>query len=160
MLRMSIFHTHRSGDSMRNSSLVRRVAICTTAVAAGILGLSAPAQAADRFFITCIADGDCSSSTYGDITFYNRTAQVTGTVFDSTAGSTTAVFEAFVGDTKTGSQTRFADNEGSTGANRGFNFTIGNSQVAGDVTRIKITVCKNFKQANERCGRADHYNRG
>jgi len=140
---------------MRASSVAKRlVAVCGIAVATSIVGMSMPAQAATGF-LTCV--DSCAGGTRGSITWFNRTANVSGSVFDSGYGTTTAIFEAFAGSTKIDVETRFADDQGSTGPNRSFSFTIGDTDLVGGIDRIRITVCKNYQTIAEYCSPQDNY---
>ena len=99
-----------------------------------------------------------NSGVTGDIYWYNRTAEIEGVVYDRVSGtSTVAVFEAFVGETKTSSTTRTADDEAGQEL-RQFGFTIGDSDMRGDLTRIKISVCHYYKTAAKTC-RSTNYSR-
>jgi hypothetical protein len=79
----------------------------------------------------------------GCVDFYlywaNRTARVTGTVYSGPyARGTHASFASYVGSTETNRQTRTAP--GYYGQ-KGFNFTLGNPDVRGDLTQIKVWLC-------------------
>ena len=133
-------------------------AVAAALVTGGILtGTGVPAQAADSFQV---CSPICSlGDTGGSITWFNRTAGVTGDVTDVGAGSTTAIFEAYAGDRKIDTQTRTANDESSLGSPRGFNFTIGDTNLVGGINRIKITVCFNFGTPIQRCGTPKNYSR-
>jgi len=111
--------------------------------ACGTLGIAvAPASAASTssFYVS-----KTNSSTYGTITWHNRTASVDGTVADHQSSAyTVAYFEAFAGSTKIDSETRSANDESSLGEYRTFAFTIGDSDLVGGIDRIKVTVCTHY----------------
>ncbi|HEY8987332.1 MAG TPA: hypothetical protein VIU15_48200, partial [Streptomyces sp.] len=125
----------------------------------GTLGIavapaSASAAAASSFYVS-----KTNSSTYGTITWYNRTANVTGTVADHQNNAyTVAYFEAFAGSTKIDSQTRSANNESDLGEYRSFSFTIGDPDLVGGIDRIKVTVCTHY--ASDRfCTAPENYSK-
>lgn len=137
------------------SRLIRKVAVGLLA-ACGALGVaSAPAAAADDTFYV----GDSIGSTYGDITWYNRTANIQGTVADHSSGSTTAYFEAYAGSTKIDSQTRTANDDSDLGEWRDYNFTIGDSDLVGGIDRIKITVCRHYSSGVDVCSSPENYSK-
>ncbi|MEU9508536.1 hypothetical protein AB0D32_19935 [Micromonospora sp. NPDC048170] len=143
---------------MKSYKKIARVLSAAALATAGSVGIAAaPAQAAQSFDV-CVP-GYCSwSYTQGAITWHNRTAGVTGSVVDVGPGSTTAFFEAFAGSTKIDSQTRTADDETSLGSPRGFNFTIGDTDLVGGINRIKITVCFT-DSAGQSCSSPVNYNK-
>ncbi|BCL14888.1 hypothetical protein [Micromonospora sagamiensis] len=130
--------------------MAKKIGAVLSGIALGVAAAVSPAipasAAADDYFYVCGGQFETcgGGSTEGTIVWYNRTAGITGGVSDSGPGSTTAIFEAFAGSTKIESQTRTADDETSLGAYRGFNFTIGDSDLVGGIDRIKITVCFNY----------------
>jgi hypothetical protein len=136
-------------------TITTRTAVCATAVAASVVGLSAPASAYDPdIFHRCVSEAiSCDGLTSGDITWLNRTAQVSGSVVDEGPGSITAIFEAFAGSTKIDTQTRTTDDAstGSSASPRGFSFAIGDPDLVGGINRIRITVCRNYQTANQGC---------
>jgi hypothetical protein len=122
---------------------------------------TAPAQAAyptDDFFL-CITD-TCAGSTEGTITWYNRTANVLGDVYDfEDSYGTTAIFEAFAGSVKVDSTTRTANEDTELGWRRHFNFTIGDPDRVGGIDRIKITLCRDYGGAHQACSSPENYSR-
>ena len=90
------------------------------AVGSLLFSLATPASAADyrtsEFFVCgpwCFSGNvEVCDYTYGTITWYNRTAGVTGQVIDGTTNPddyTVAIFEAFAGATKIDSESRTAN---------------------------------------------------
>jgi hypothetical protein len=123
----------------------RFLAILVVASMLIILGAAAPAQAAypiTHFNVNGLDDSSCQfGNTEGDITWYNRTANLSGGVYACTSPAATAVFTAYASDasdSKIETQTRTASGEWDV---RGFNFTIGDSNLVGGIYRIKIQVC-------------------
>jgi hypothetical protein len=77
----------------------------------------------------------------GTITWFNRTANITGDVFiGEFATTTTAVFEAFAGSTKIESQTRTVNLTTFPNGDRHFNFLIGDTNLVGGINRVKVTI--------------------
>lgn len=106
--------------------------------AAGLLVSTAtPAHAATDSYATCVPDFCSLARSQGTITWYNRTAGVTGEVYDEGAGSTTVVFKAYANTTQIGSTETRTVQEG----RRGFNFNIGDPDKRGGINRITVQVC-------------------
>ncbi|MGW1564307.1 hypothetical protein ACWCQ1_48890 [Streptomyces sp. NPDC002144] len=131
-------------------------------MACGIAAATAvPAQAAYPMedFVICSPD-DCDGATEGTITWYNRTANLLGDVYDfgGTYG-TTAIFEAFAGSVKIDSETRTANEDSDLGFDRHFNFTIGDTDLVGGIDRIKITLCRDYGGPHQLCARPVNYSR-
>jgi hypothetical protein len=122
-------------------------------------GLGTPAYAAGQHFRTCLTDELCVGWTEGNITWYNRTANIAGGVFDLAPGTTTAIFDAFAGSNKIDTQVRSADDEGSTGVFGPINFAIGDPDLAGGINRIRITVCRYYATPAQYCSPQDNYSR-
>ncbi|MFE0593833.1 hypothetical protein [Micromonospora echinospora] len=142
----------------KSNQVLRSLALTAAAVAGSAVVTASPAQAATSFDV-CGPTNYCSLSyTFGTITWYNRTAGVTGSVVDVGPGNTTAYFEAFAGSTKIDSQTRTADDETSLGSPRGFNFTIGDTNLVGGIDRIKITVCFT-DSTGQQCGTPQNFSK-
>ncbi|WP_306207799.1 hypothetical protein [Actinoplanes sp. RD1] len=145
---------------MRHLMRAATVAATTAAVvtATAVSALAAPSTAAtDSSFDVCGAT--CLGETWGSITWYNRTAYVNGYVWDSGAGSATALFEAFAGDTKIDTETRTANDESDLGTLRAFDFTIGDPDLVGGINRIRVTVCRNYQTSSQLCGDPEHFYR-
>jgi hypothetical protein len=144
---------------MKVGFLARALASSAAAVAVAMAGGVAPAQAATSEWFNVCGVLDCGYNVAGTITWHNRTASVTGDVIDAIKDDGTygvAVFEAFAGSRKIDSETRSANADGSTGVVRGFNFTIGDTELVGGIDRIKITMCE--EQAYHRdCGPSRNY---
>ncbi|MFM9615533.1 hypothetical protein [Streptomyces sp. V2] len=141
------------------SRLVRKAAVGLLAVCGAVGLANAPASAAD-YPTDHFVVGNDSGRTYGDITWYNRTANITGTVADHTSGGyTTAYFEAFAGSTKIDSVTRSANDESDLGEWRGFNFTIGDTDLTGGIDRIKVTVCRHYSSGSDVCSAPENYSK-
>lgn len=141
---------------MKARNIAGRTAICGAAVAASVVGLSTPAlaYAQDNFSVCYSVASHCDSGyTTGAITWFNRTAEVSGQVGDRGAGSMTAIFEAFADSTKVDTETRFTDDTaiGTTASPRGFTFTIGDPDLVGGINRVRITLCKNYQTASQSC---------
>jgi hypothetical protein len=107
------------------------------------LSTASAATAADPsrpFFVNGPDDTSLDGVTSGTITWFNRTARVTGSVQKGVfVTTTTAVFEAFAGSTKIESQTRTVNGSFPDGI-RGFDFVIGDTNLVGGINRIKITI--------------------
>ncbi|WP_416974603.1 hypothetical protein [Streptomyces sp. 4F14] len=147
-------------------SHIARKASAVLLAACGTLGIAvaAPASAADyptdSFFVSKTDGSTTNSYTSGTITWYNRTAGITGAVVDLQAGAyTVAYFEAFAGATKIDSQTRSANDESDLGQRRTFTFTIGDSDLVGGIDRVKVTVCTHYPSATF-CSAPENYSRG
>ncbi len=136
---------------MRKSRMLRALVglVCGSWL---VLVPAAPANAftPDSFYLCdgwhagsdCDADAGRAS---GTITWGNRTAVISGQVWDTDANGmdfTTAFFEAYAGSTEIDSTTRTANrNSPSFGSPRPYTFVIGNPDLVGGINRIKITVC-------------------
>jgi hypothetical protein len=78
------------------------------------------------------------SFTSGSITWHNRTATITGHVFElDTPGYTTAYFQAFAGSRQIGATQTRTINE----VDRRFEFVIGDTNLRGGINLIHIWVC-------------------
>jgi hypothetical protein len=140
--------------------LFRRGMRVLAVAAAGVLALlagSAPALAAPRTtFMAATSDeaSDCLTApavgcASGTFEWYNRTAQVTVTIRPhgwyrpggcGNNGYTEAIFEAFVGSVKTHVATRLRN---CVSGNYQFApFSVGNTNVSGNMNRIRLTVCE------------------
>ena len=118
-----------------------RALIVAPLLAAGVAGGVGEAAAADPPFKACY-DLPCfgNDKTEFGIVWYNRTAGLSGSVFNSGAPDVTqAVFQAFAGGTLVDSEPRTDTNADS--APRGFGFTIGDPNLVGGIDRIRVTVC-------------------
>jgi hypothetical protein len=102
-----------------------------------------PAMAANTDTFSACVPAFCNlSNTNGTITWFNRTANVTGNVVDIGPGNTQAIFKAFATNTQIGpTQTRTADDDTSLGSPRGFNFPIGDTNLVGGINKITVQVC-------------------
>lgn len=127
--------------------LVRK-AVATLAAAVGLLGLAsgtASAAEVDPWPTVCTSDIGCDSwAKGGAVVWDNRTAEVSGSVLDSSAYSNEWVvvyFDAFAGDTKIDSTTRSVYNE-----ERPFRFDIGDPTLVGGINRVRIQVCAIFPE--------------
>ncbi len=130
----------------------RAVAVSAMVALGVVVGTSSPALAyTPDNFSHCVLS--CSSKVAGTITWYNRTAGVTGTVTDIGAGYTVAEFKAFAGSTQVGpTETRTADDENpDLGQNRGFNFTMGDTNKPGGIDSIQVQVCHNIPNTAWTC---------
>lgn len=140
-----------------NVKQLLRTAVVGALVGSGVaVGMSAPAQAdtSEQFYV---CDATCFNWTSGTITWHNRTATVSGTVYDEQPGAyTTAIFEAFAGSTKIDSATRTANDESDLGWARNFSFSIGDPNKVGGINRIKITVCWTSAETRS-CGPSENY---
>ena len=127
--------------SLRSGTLVAGFAL-----AFGV-ATATPALAASTPFSDCVPDWCSLSHTDGTITWFNRTANVQGTVTDIGAGTTQAIFKAFAGTTQIGpTQTRTADDESSNPdvhSPRSINFTMGDTNLVGGINKITVQVCSN-----------------
>ena len=147
------------GQSSRRS--VQGILASLVVLLAALIGPAAPAQAApvSNFYVCHTIF--CDDYAYGTITWYNRTAYVSGDVWTSGAylsyvDSTQVVFEAYAGSTKIESQTRTVSYPPDT--YRHFGFTIGDPDLVGGIDRIKITVCVFWPERD--CGTSVNYNKG
>ncbi|MFE9439683.1 hypothetical protein ACFYO2_11825 [Streptomyces sp. NPDC006602] len=143
------------------SRITRKVVVGLIA-ACGALGAAvAPATAADYAPDEFIVLGEPNGHTKGAITWYNRTANIQGYVLDISDGgrSTRAIFEAFAGSTKIDSETRTTNNESDLGSKRSFNFTIGDTDLADGIDRIKITVCQQPPASGDGCSSPENYSK-
>ncbi|MFI2430457.1 hypothetical protein [Streptomyces sp. NPDC018693] len=138
--------------------ITRRVTVGLLAACAALGVAVAPASAAD-YPTDHFVVAKTNSTTWGDITWYNRTANIKGTVSDHTTGYSTAIFEAFAGSTKIDSETRSANDTSSLGEWRDFNFTIGDPDLVGGIDRIKITLCTYYSSGRV-CSDPENYSRG
>ncbi|MEU5727423.1 hypothetical protein ABZ783_37250 [Micromonospora sp. NPDC047738] len=125
---------------------------------AAVLGFASPAAAAypqTGFDVYgCCVDYITAGNTDGVITWYNRTAYISGDVYTGDSTTATAVFEAFASDatsSKIESQTRTVSG---TWNSKHFGFTIGDSNLVGGIHRIKITLCD---YSVDSCGRSINY---
>ncbi|MEU8352470.1 hypothetical protein [Streptomyces sp. NPDC048845] len=129
------------------SFITRRLTVGLVA-ACGALGVAASPAAAYEQTSFSVCNPQCfayphqdeeEGFVYGTITWYNRTAGVTGEVnsYIEDGLPTIAHFEAYKRSTKIASETRTVAN----GGRRGFNFTTGDTNLVGGIDRIKITVC-------------------
>ncbi|MBC2903588.1 hypothetical protein [Streptomyces cupreus] len=132
------------------SRFVRKAAVGVLAAVGALAVAAAPAAAAeyptDEFSlcgVSCTED-NVDGYTSGVITWYNRTANIQGSVTDIEAGPvpTTVYFEAYAGSTKIDSESRTANDASDLGQIRDFNFTIGDTDLVGGIDRIKITLCQ------------------
>lgn len=123
-----------------------RASIGALVVTSVVLSSAAAANAAwvnDTFHVRDGRFADPSHErgyTDGVIIWGNRTATVSGTVYDSKWNgefSTIALFEAYAGANKIDIQRRTA----SGGGSRGFSFAIGDPDLVGGIDRVRITVC-------------------
>jgi hypothetical protein len=147
---------------MKVRTVVSRAAVGGVAVAASVVGVSTPALAfaPDSFSVCYSVSSRCDSGyTVGTINWLNRTAEVSGEVSDSGAGSITAIFEAFAASNKIDTQTRSTDDTatGPTASPRGFTFAIGDPNLVGGINRVRITLCKNYKTASQSCTSQDNH---
>lgn len=128
---------------------LRRAMLGLVAACAMVLGLAAPAHAWPvTYFSKCAnvapigADLCNYAYTNGSVTWYNRTALVTGQVVDIGAGYTVAYFYAWAGNVLVDPQSRTADDTNpNVGSPRNFSFTIGDTNRVGGISRIEIWVC-------------------
>jgi hypothetical protein len=101
------------------------------------------AYAADEHYKVCVDEPgtDCVIQfSEGYITWYNRTAHISGGVTSTLLIDDRAqvVFNAFAGTTLIDTQTRTT----APGGTLGFGFDIGDTNLVGGIDRIRITVCK------------------
>jgi hypothetical protein len=111
---------------------MKRLTACATLTALALLAAptAAAAEPESHFSDTWTNRG----SLVGDLTWYNRSVGVNGSVYDyETAGSTTVQFEFYQASTKLDVQTRTASN----GA-KGFGWT--EPGPSGGFTRVDITL--------------------
>lgn len=132
-----------------------------------LTALAAPAGAASAStatgyptndFWVCFINNPCrdvDNATAGTLTWYNRTVNVSGSVYDSGYYGVSAVFDAFQGSTKIDSQSRGAGN----GQTKSFGFDIGDTNLPGGVDRIRITLCIYSSATEHTCGQQINYPR-
>jgi hypothetical protein len=142
------------------SRFAKRLAVGLVGVCGALGVAAAPATAAypTAHFNVCNPECDPDEEegfVDGTITWYNRTAGVTGGVesYFEDGWPTTAYFDAYAGSVKIDSTHRTAAN----GARRGFNFTIGDTDLVGGINRIKVTVCTLVNGAQEDCSAPVNY---
>ncbi|TCC35257.1 hypothetical protein E0H75_41460 [Kribbella capetownensis] len=124
---------------------MRKRTFALTSAVALLLGSTinaVPANATDNKFWACVWESCTGSQTTGTITWLNRTATLSGSVFkeEGVDYSVTAIFDAFAGTTKVDTQTRTlrtADDNMSIG------FTIGDPDLVGGIDRIRVQICEN-----------------
>jgi hypothetical protein len=126
---------------MRTRKALARMAMVTGTAVATLLAAASPAQAAVRSFDTGYV-GSVSTvglgSGWGQITWLNRSVQVSGYVDDhgNSAYYSQVIFEAYVGTARVDRQTRSVNN-----ARRGYGFTLDGSAYRGGITRVRIDAC-------------------
>jgi len=136
------------GGIMRLHRYTRAVSTASVIAAGLVVAMQAPAQAAwaqDQFDIA-VTSSYRDKTSWGTVSWGNRTAAITGTVYDGGGDLATAtvIFEAFAGSTKIDSQTRTANEMTELGGTRGYSFSIGDPDLSGGIDRIKITVRQNI----------------
>ncbi|MDN3027434.1 hypothetical protein [Streptomyces sp. S.PB5] len=143
------------------SQFTRRLAVGVVGACAA-LGVAAGPAAAYPTVDFNVCNPYCDPDTEqgfvdGSITWYNRTAGVTGGVesYFEDGRPTTAYFDAYAGSVKIDSDHRTAAN----GSRRGFNFTIGDTNLEGGINRIKITVCTLVNGDPKYCSTPMNYTR-
>ena len=102
-----------------------------------------PATATDTSFWACVQDSCAGTSTSGPITWLNRTATLSVTIFkpEGVDYSATAIFDAFAGTTKIDTQTRTMR---TSAAFQDFPaLTIGDPNLVGGINRIRVQICEN-----------------
>ncbi|MFC0527091.1 hypothetical protein [Phytohabitans kaempferiae] len=117
------------------------MAVVAGTVVATLLAVASPAQAAVRSYDTGYAGVPSTvgiGSGWGQITWLNRSVQVSGKVDDRGNASyySQVIFEAYVGALRVDRQTRSINNNV-----RGYGFTLDGSAYRGGITRVKIDAC-------------------
>lgn len=141
------------------SRFTKRLAVGFVGACGALAMVAAPAMAyPTEHFNVCnpYCDPDTEEGFVdGYITWYNRTAGVTGGVesYFEDGWPTTAYFDAYAGSVKIDSTHRTAAN----GTRRGFNFTIGDTNLPGGINRIKITVCTLKNGVQDDCSAPVNY---
>jgi hypothetical protein len=103
--------------------------------------------------------GYCTGTAAGEITWYNRTARVSGYVDAAPLNdtrcqdnsTTTVFFEAYAGTRKIEVQTRTVRHRIGEG-HRVYEFDIGDTNLVGGINRIKITLCDYYFDFSMTCG--------
>ncbi|MBM7787969.1 hypothetical protein [Tenggerimyces flavus] len=135
---------------------IQRRGIAMFAAAAAMVGVgsgTASAAEVDHWPIVCSANTGCPDwAKGGAVVWGNRTAEVSGSVRDSSKSQyewVTVYFDAFAGSTKIDSTSRTANNE-----ERPFRFFIGDPNLVGGIDRVRIQVCGHFPATwpFEECG--------
>ncbi|MDO0937029.1 hypothetical protein QQY66_36920 [Streptomyces sp. DG2A-72] len=145
------------------SGFTGRLAVSCLAACGALAITASPAAASSKqdFDVCAYTCSSNSGFTYGTITWYNRTAGITGSVWDNGYKDvpTVAYFEAYAGSVKIDSETRTANTDTDLGAVRGFNFTIGDTNLVGGIDRIKITACEVYSATQRLCSASVNYNK-
>jgi hypothetical protein len=122
----------------RRAAAIAGAAVAVVAVGQGTASASVQWDN-DVWGPICVID-DCDfGGAEGAVTWGNRTAEVSGHVWDyesAATESTVAYFTAYAGSTAIQGTTRAAHNE-----DRSFRFTIGDPDLVGGVNRVKIQIC-------------------
>lgn len=126
---------------MPRRGALRRTATVAVAAGALLLTVASPAQAAVRAYDTGYAGVPSTvgiASAWGQITWLNRSVQVSGDVDDhgNSAYYGQVIFEAYVGSLRVDRQTRSVNN-----GRRGYGFTLDGSAYRGGITRVRIDTC-------------------
>jgi hypothetical protein len=125
-----------------------RAALAGLALSAVVaVAAPAPAQAApnlDDFDLSVVGCGN-GGDTWGRITWHNRTATVTGTVWDRTCRTVYSEvrFKAFADRVLIDTETRSANNDVDSSLDewRDFEFTIGDTNLVGGIDRVFVELC-------------------
>jgi hypothetical protein len=133
------------------------VSLVLTAFFASSGGATATAYPTSDFYV-CFINNPCRDTdnyTAGRLTWYNRTVNVSGSVFNSGYYGVSAVFDAFQGSTRIDSQARGAGR----GQQKSFGFDMGDPNLSGGVDRIRITLCVYYNATEHTCGEQKNYPR-
>ena len=124
----------------------------TKKLAAGVLAAAAVALAAPATANATIVDKwvicngtNCDSSAQGDITWHNRTADVSGIIWDQGFGSTTIKFRAYANGRQIGPEVARTANDETSDPNvkspRKIGFPMGDTNLPGGIDEIRIWIC-------------------
>lgn len=117
--------------------------IAAGALAATAVALAAPAaaQAAPvEYWELCYAS--CANRAEGKITWHNRTATLSGHVYDSGRSWTQIKVTSYAGNKQIGKvATRTADDEKPNGSPLPFGFTVGDSTLPGGIDLVIVELC-------------------
>lgn len=120
-----------------------------------VVGVQTPALAYPVTpFGVCGYTSSCDIATWGEFTWYNRTAKIDGYMEGCVADADPyfkhwAVFESFRGSKKIDSKNFPVSNCGGV---QDFVMTIGDTNLVGGIDRIKVTVCSGFALNEWTCG--------
>ena len=119
----------------------KKIAVCALAATAVALAAPAAAQAAPvEHWELC--DKSCANRAEGKITWHNRTATLSGDVYDVGPNWTQIKATAYAGNTQVGKvETRTADDLKPGGSPLPFSFTVGDTNRPGGIDLVIVELC-------------------